>query len=602
MGCPSCTQNQNGALENAHCPDCAPVECSTPQPCSSMTPIDCIVYTGAGKSCDDEEVFATGDSLLQIQEKVVDFVCEKSKTSFQKLVNTPALNTTVFNSGVPLTEALGDIVNWTLSVVSNVPTGVNVVSKTHAEMKSMEASSQFLAGQWYLITDFKTIYEQAQYNTLEVFSGAVVKTDAPVNPIMVLAIGSNKLSPVAFQPDFPEDVVMYELSYTLPVNISTPTKGRITYRKDNKGNECNWDFRNVKFLRYPNIAGEYVDTYDSGNGAAQEFTTFGVAYVNSYNNKFIVDKVSGALDPDTAAAVLDLPNIVCLGKIRDSNITGVLRNITLKSDSGIFNFTGKFRLIDVLVKSNQSIKTVSFENAYGININANGYIENTHFKNFAEDVSITTTSYILDNVFSYVSSTTYALSILKNNQIQADVNNTVSMATGEFKDNIFQSFRDNDLNGSAISFTGNNIDVFTLNSVTGSFIQNSGKKVTGNDFKRTINNELGFLFADNNIGENFGSSSSISTTPGNRIFGIFTGNTVDDNCRGNVIFNEVSNMTFGNDFNQNIIDCALTGLNLTTATHVYNNYNCKIYRNAAGQVKLSYYDQYDAEQTVLVTA
>jgi hypothetical protein len=52
----------------------------------------------------------------------------------------------------------------------------------------------------------------------------------------------------------------------------------------------------------------------------------------------------------------------------------------------------------------------------------------------------------------------------------------------------------------------------------------------------------------------------------------------------------VSHYTY---FNKNTIGSAITGIDFTSATHVYNDYNTTIFINASFAVRLSYFDGSD---------
>ena len=595
MSCPTCNANQNSTLENVHCETCGAVNCPTPSPCPEIIPTDCVIYTGDGKNCKEDPIYETGDSLSEVQAKIVDYFCEKVHTESTKKSNLPIPNTTVYNAEDDVNTALEKIVDWASTLINAVPSGVNLVSKSHAEMKTLQASSVgFQPGQWYLINDFRTIYEQPNYigNSDTPANGIIIK-EGPVQPIVVFAIAKDKLAPVAFQPDFPQDLIYYNLDYVTPKS-STPTRGRITYRKDERGNECSWDFRNVKFLRYPDVNGEFLSVFNTSNGSAQEFTVFNNSYQNCYNNKIMFDTSVTGIDNITNG--FDLPNIVIFGGLRDSSINGVLRNVTLKSTNGSSNIVGKFKWINVLAKATDYIKTLTIENALNFSIIAN-FIENNEFNNYNEDITITSATYILNNRINYLTTSTFNVITLRDTIIEYGLNNSINAPSGEFNKNSFKYFKDNTITN---SITDNNFFTFQDNIISGIFTNNKGEYCSGNTFLSAYKNDFGPHFNDNIVGINFGSYPN-STFPGNRILGPFSLNHIGDNFRGNVLYDQFNSMTVGNNFTLNHIHTGLAALNLSSATHVYGDYNCKVYKNAGGSVKLSYYDAFDAEQTVLIT-
>lgn len=89
------------------------------------------------------------------------------------------------------------------------------------------------------------------------------------------------------------------------------------------------------------------------------------------------------------------------------------------------------------------------------------------------------------------------------------------------------------------------------------------------------NNHIGENFFDNNIGYNFSK---------NLIGDDFSRNSTVDTFSSNLI---------GNNFKWNNIQTNVSGYDFSTASHVYGNYNCNLFSNSLGYVRLSYYDSSD---------
>jgi hypothetical protein len=89
------------------------------------------------------------------------------------------------------------------------------------------------------------------------------------------------------------------------------------------------------------------------------------------------------------------------------------------------------------------------------------------------------------------------------------------------------------------------------------------------------NNQIGDNFFDNIIGYNFSK---------NFIGDNFSRNTTVDNFSSNLI---------GDNFKWNIIQTGVSSYDFTSATHVYDNYNCFMFSNSIGYVRLSYYNSSD---------
>jgi len=62
----------------------------------------------------------------------------------------------------------------------------------------------------------------------------------------------------AFQPQYPNDNIKYDISFNETEVTDSPAFGRITYRKDDRGNAFDYDFREVRFKRYDLFFSEQV--------------------------------------------------------------------------------------------------------------------------------------------------------------------------------------------------------------------------------------------------------------------------------------------------------------------------------------------------------
>jgi hypothetical protein len=89
------------------------------------------------------------------------------------------------------------------------------------------------------------------------------------------------------------------------------------------------------------------------------------------------------------------------------------------------------------------------------------------------------------------------------------------------------------------------------------------------------NNHIGDNFFDNNIGYNFSK------------------NFIGDNFSRNTTVDTFSSNLIGDNFKWNIIQTGVSSYDFTSATHVYGNYNCFMFSNSLGFVRLSYYNSSD---------
>lgn len=127
-----------------------------------------------------------------------------------------------------------------------------VVSVTYEELVDKITGSTLVPGQHYLINDFRTCYDQPDYNSTgqEVILANYRMAD--VDPIIVLAISGNTIDVNAYQPTYPKDKIKYDWTYNVTEVTGGVAYGRITERIDDRNNRTDYDHRTVLFKRYVN--------------------------------------------------------------------------------------------------------------------------------------------------------------------------------------------------------------------------------------------------------------------------------------------------------------------------------------------------------------
>lgn len=544
---------------------------------------------------------------------------------------------------------------------------------TYEALKTKIDTNDLEPGKLYKITDFQTIYDQPSYVTGGDDLDPNVETKyANIDPIVVAATSVNTLDTFASQPGNPDDIIRYEVDYTLPFNTGTPTKGRITYRKDNMGNECSWDFKTILFKRWIS-SGYVIDVFDNG-GTLSEDTVFG--NMPTFNNKILFDNITVPFinDPlyefNPGIQLFDLPNIriivdeYCQGL----DITGCIRNVTLSAKI-IDNFTAKNKLVNTKITSDRNsfdskIVNNIFENCYNVDIICSD-ISSNKFTNKHTDLVINrsgeSSSELINNRVSYSESTNISVGSFTRNTIDAIIETNLNgSSTGSviFTDNNIVNFVNNNIGFNSISynniteftgfttsnsnsftfvnnnitrfnnitlenasnfsentiedfsnctittsFSGNRFATFTgCTSIGTSFLNNTGVNfrlnTVGTDCK---NNNFGPDFLQNTVGSYFGFNGFISTLSSNTFKSQASNCTFGDYVSDNTFNSNLYNCIFDNDFVKNNIKTELQTVDFSPATHVYSNYNCKIYKNSADVNRLAYYDVFDSEQTVNIT-
>jgi hypothetical protein len=142
-----------------------------------------------------------------------------------------------------------------------------VISTTYANLVTLINTSALTPGAFYKITDFRTIhYFFDNDDTIDAVNDA-----CPIEQLIVMAIGTNKIGREAYSADFPNDIIHYDWNpvnfradkgFALNITQQEPDayvfgtiipdfRGVITYRHDTVQNvSAYFDFRNVTFRRW----------------------------------------------------------------------------------------------------------------------------------------------------------------------------------------------------------------------------------------------------------------------------------------------------------------------------------------------------------------
>lgn len=152
-------------------------------------------------------------------------------------------------------------------------------------------------------------------------------------------------------------------------------------------------------------------------------------------------------------------------------------------------------------------------------------------------------------------------------------------------------------------FQNNNITTSFYNNQNGNYFENN--TLSGDYFSNVVSNyfqnntllgvfgynQIGSNFQNNNVGDGFG--FGIGTSQGNVIGNYFYNNTIGEYFYNNVISDGFYFNTIVDFFQLNDVKFSLYSTDFTTATHVYGNYNCILFKNSTLSSRLSYYDGTD---------
>jgi hypothetical protein len=451
--------------------------------------------------------------------------------------------------------------------------GGGIVDTTYSELYGLWDDMTLTAGTYYKITDFKTCYDQPDF---DVYGSSIQVGNyrtGSISPIIVFALDSGSLASDAFQPQYPNDNIKYDISFNETEVTDSPAFGRITYRKDDRGNAFDYDFREVLFKRYDLFFSEQV--YE-GTISIEQSGSFGfiTGSGTSFENFETGDNV-GVLSIDNQplvnyyeiVSIEDDYRMVVTGStyhfINDTRLldANLLEEMSWKQNnipsSTIFAELPTFADIEQCFSNTSVNNAVWNDNVFLLPNNVfkgnDSYINNsfgTYFINntFYKGAS---SNIIRDDFYNNVNNDFHNNTIndaFYNNIIDCDFENNI--VNGEFYNNHFGNDEGAEFDYNTIQstfynnfYTGD--DNFEYNLIKGSFYQN----IIRNEFsKNTLNefydNVLESSFNDNIVGDGF---------YGNKTYGEFRDNVIGSDFYDNTINIEFSENSIGGQFELNTI-------------------------------------------------
>ena len=148
-----------------------------------------------------------------------------------------------------------------------------ITNVTYAELAALISGNLLKVGHKYKITNYQTVHT---------IPGTVDTNTGSTEALIVTAIATNDLAPIAYSTTYPNDIIYYSPSNDVLV-IPGCTKGYIYRRIDTVNNiDICFDYKNVKFRRWDlNV----TDTWDIGTSYDRNDVVEhnGVLYISSYN-------------------------------------------------------------------------------------------------------------------------------------------------------------------------------------------------------------------------------------------------------------------------------------------------------------------------------
>jgi|694.fasta_scaffold06481_11 hypothetical protein len=350
--------------------------------------------------------------------------------------------------------------------------GMAFTSLTYAALQTLIGTSALVQGNYYLINDYQTIYDQPDYDAAGSPKPVVTTNTGSVEPLIVQASSVNQINENAISTLFPLDIIQYDVTFTETEVMLQPAKGRITLRIDTNNNRTNYDHRAVVFKRYETSpsSGIYTVVNDNGNASLDTIPTFGAdCYSNKIGNFY---------------TTLDLNNT---GFILSNNIFG---------DNCSDNTTGA----DFY---NNTIGSIVYQNKFGDLCHNNVIEGDAYNNNVNNNFSLNTigSQFYNNSIFNGFRQNVIGSQFQGNEILSGFRENTTS--AGFAKNRIGYDFRNVGIT-IGTNFLDNQIgNNFSSNVAIGDNFQNNS---IGDNFQT---NTIGDDFKSNNICDNFTSNSNI---------------------------------------------------------------------------------------------
>jgi hypothetical protein len=467
-------------------------------------------------------------------------------------------------------------------------TGGGYTEITYSGLVETIATSGLTVGAFYLITDFRTCYDQPDFD----YNNNPITEDnykqSAVEPILVFATSTSAIDSSAYQSAYPNDRIQYDWTFNETEGTNSTAFGRITERIDEFNNRTDYDHRTILFKRYRlftfreglrlngTIALSNDGTVEGTNTSFESLSVGDVIYVPSVSPSYyeitsIDDDVNMTVSGDTIVTGGGLQFYKAIEEDADGN--------------------GYFSYKRTNVKTNDFIEYTTFGDAI-----SQAYAKNNYVGNFANIYTNQEFTFLLaNNVFlNEEHSSNKFGNYCYNNTFGADNSNNVwgdwcyqNVSTNDIDDNIIgHYFHDNLIND---NLTSNHIDnYFNNNRLLAENEEAFEDNIIGNGFNNNIiysrfyKNEILDNFNDNVIGDfgnltefefyrnyirnNFNENIIRQDFQNNQIGTNFQENEINGEFQGNTILNGYNNNTIGSDFQVNNIG---NGFNNNT---VYDNF------------------------------
>jgi len=469
-----------------------------------------------------------------------------------------ALDYTTNNLLIPVEEA---------GTTYHIPfSGINYTQDTYSGLTISSSTSSLVVGQYYLMTDFQTCYDQPNYTNQGVAITTGNYKTGTTEPILLLAISANEFSPTVYSTLYPKDKISYDFTWDTTEVTGSPAKGRITERIDQYNNRADYDFRAVQFIRYQSF---FSEDYYNGTVSIDGLGNV-VGSGTSFDSTFSVGNILGIFTPgNNLIGGFAYYEILTIPSATGMTVTGT----TFYPTSNRFYSRGISGGVRSPFQCNVPTPSYTGSSQYytfNDNENYNTYLgDNQNYDDFI----------LSNNVFL---NGNYEDMTFGGNVVGNTFDNFMTSTTCGpfFQFNIITNNFDNNIIGS--DFTYNFIDCdMQGNTIVGNFEFNMLGDDDGNDFDF---NQIGWgfrnnflTFSNNDFRDNIISNDFYE----NIIEYGFAKNTIGDNFHNNTLTEEFENNQIGTNFYENLIDKNFSD-NVLGSNVYQNNFYGNFEKNTGG--------------------
>jgi hypothetical protein len=460
--------------------------------------------------------------------------------------------------------------------------GGGYIDITYSEIIYAIDEGVLIPGSYYRITDFRTCYDVPEYylNGNSKTFGAIDYVQGSLEPIIVLATSTNKISSTAYQPSYPNDRIQYDCTFNSTSNTGGTAYGRITERIDEFNNRTDYDHRNITFNRFQSYNQDSqltgtINSYDSSTGIITGNGTLFLDEVETGDILFFEYQGYMAGVKVVSATASNTTILVVVDSLFGSTINFTGGTIPFYTSTSTGNYY-EYKEVYVGQKNEEDFERILTFNLDGSAIH--NYVGD-YSKFYLNELGSNSGFLLANNVFygnrtysntigdrSYNNTGTYWFS---RNTIAGRFYNNVIYNNGFYSNSIGEYFDNNIVKG----YTYDNTieQYFENNKIYRNFNNNKiGNGLSNNVIYRDFNNnkidnglnsnviysdfydnQIGLYFNGNTIGDN-GNLGNFNFYR-NRIGNNFEYNTVRQNFQNNQIGNQFNNNTANGDFYKNVI-------------------------------------------------